>query len=190
MCMSYDDLIKLYPWVDLIMELFKGIVPTFVALLAIFLNNVFSQKRDLMCRKKSLQLDYCEKALEWLHEIKRDVMEVTLELENALSRRNPEARVERYNNFLKSFSDMNRIITVWSDTYNVVFRALGYDIEFDQFKKKIVDSSDDIIRIGQKYIRQTDTEMATDEINNVVSKANKIIDETIEILLKKISILY
>ncbi len=188
--MSYDDLIKLYPWVDLIMELFKGIVPTFVALLAIFLNNFFSQKRDLLYRKKSLQLDYCEKMLQWLHEIKKDMMEITLELENALSRRNPEERVERYNNFLKYFSDMNKIITVWSDTYNMVFGAFGCDIEFDQFKKKIIENSDDIIRIGQKYIRQSDTEMATDEINNVVCKSNKVIDENITVLLKKMSKLY
>ena len=118
------------------------------------------------------------------------MMGVTLELENALSRRNPEERVEKYNNFLKSFSDMNRIITVWSDTYNVVFGAFGYDIEFDQFKKEIVSSSHEIIKIGQKYIRETDTEMATDEINNVVSKVDKEIDETIVVLLKKISILY
>lgn len=56
--MSYEDLILLYPWVDLVLELFKGVMPTLVALLAIYLNNSFASERELIYRKKNLQLDY------------------------------------------------------------------------------------------------------------------------------------
>ena len=68
--MNYKDLILLYPWVDLVLELFKGIMPTLIALLAIFLNNSFARKRELIYRKKNLQLDYYTKMLNWFHDIK------------------------------------------------------------------------------------------------------------------------
>lgn len=50
--MSYEDLILLHPWVDLVLELFKGVMPTLVALLAIYLNNSFARERELIYRKK------------------------------------------------------------------------------------------------------------------------------------------
>ena len=30
--MTYQELVKCYPWIDLVLELFKGVMPTFVAL--------------------------------------------------------------------------------------------------------------------------------------------------------------
>lgn len=44
--MTYDELIILYPMVDLFLELFKGLAPTIVAVLAIVVNNVLSRKRE------------------------------------------------------------------------------------------------------------------------------------------------
>ncbi len=82
--MSYEDLILLHPWVDLVLELFKGVMPTLVALLAIYLNNSFARERELIYRKKNLQLDYYTKMLNWLHDIKNDIMEVSRDLDNAL----------------------------------------------------------------------------------------------------------
>ncbi|MDU3349083.1 hypothetical protein [Clostridium sp.] len=44
--MSYGEFIIKYPWADLILELFKGIMPTAVALLAIYINNKRTDKRE------------------------------------------------------------------------------------------------------------------------------------------------
>ena len=44
--MTYDELIILYPMVDLFLELFKGLAPTIVAILAIVVNNALSKKRE------------------------------------------------------------------------------------------------------------------------------------------------
>ena len=46
--MNYDLLIANYPYIDLFLELFKGIAPTFVALLAILINNSRAKKRDMI----------------------------------------------------------------------------------------------------------------------------------------------
>ena len=44
--MNYNDLITTYPWIDLIMEIFKGTMPTIVALFAIYMNNKKAKTRE------------------------------------------------------------------------------------------------------------------------------------------------
>lgn len=188
--MSYEDLIILHPWVDLVLELFKGVMPTLVALLAIFLNNSFARERELIYRKKNLQLDYYTKMLNWLHDIKNDIMEVSRDLDNALNKMNPNDRVNRYNDFMKSISKMNTSVAAWKDTYSVMLEIYNCDIELNQLKKEISNCSDNLVKIGNQYIGQADTTMATNEINNIVIKTNTIIDECIRKLLKETNALY
>ena len=188
--MTYQEFIKCYPWVDLLLELFRGIMPTMVALFAIFINNSLSRKRDLMYRKKSLQMDYYLKILNWLHEIKDDVMKVSRNLDNSLNKREPNERVSRYNEFLGSISNMNEKIASWKDTYCAVIVSYDCDIKLDQFKQVMILCSDDLVQLGNRFIKQTDTAMATDEINEIVKKTNKSIDESIKLLLNEINRLY
>ena len=187
--MSYEDLILLHPWIDLVLELFKGVMPTLVALLAIYLNNSFARERELIYRKKNLQLDYYTKMLNWLHNIKNDMMEVSRDLDNALKMK-PGNRKNRYDNFLNSISKMNTSIAAWKDTYSAILEIYCCDIELSQLKEDIFNCSNTLIKIGQKYINQVDTTMATDEINNIVEKNNKAIDECIRKLLKETNVLY
>ena len=46
------------------------------------------------------------------------------------------------------------------------------------------------MKIGNQYIGQADTTMATNEINNIVIKTNTAIDECIRKLLKEMDALY
>jgi len=187
--MSYEDLILLHPWIDLVLELFKGVMPTLVALLAIYLNNSFARERELIYRKKNLQLDYYTKMLNWLHNIKNDMMEVSRDLDNAL-RKDLDKRENKYNDFMKSISKMNTSIATWKDTYSSILEIYCCDIELNQLKEDIFNCSDTLIKIGQKYINQVDTTMATDEINNIVGTSKKVIDECIRKLLKEMDALY
>lgn len=187
--MSYEDLILLYPWVDLVLELFKGVMPTLVALLAIYLNNSFARERELIYRKKNLQLDYYTKMLNWLHNIKNDMMEVSRDLDNAL-RKDLDKRENKYNDFMKSISKMNTSIAAWKDTYSSILEIYCCDIELNQLKEDIFICSDTLKKIGDKYINQVNTTMATDEINNIVDTSKKVIDERIRKLLKEMDALY
>lgn len=188
--MSYEDLILLHPWIDLVLELFKGVMPTLVALLAIFLNNSFAKERELKYRKKSLQLDYYTKMLNWFHNIKNDIMEVSRDLENSLNKQNPNDRYNRFNDFMKSISNMNTNFVSWKDTYSAMLEIYSCDIELSQLKKEISNCSDNLIKIGKQYISEADTTMATDEINDIVVKTNTAIDECIRLLLKEMNTLY
>lgn len=187
--MSYEDLILLHPWIDLVLELFKGVMPTLVALLAIYLNNSFARERELIYRKKNLQLDYYTKMLNWLHNIKNDMMEVSRDLDNAL-RKDLDKRENKYNNFMNSISKMNTSIAVWKDTYSFILEIYCCDIELNQLKEDIFICSDTLKKIGDKYINQVNTTMATDEINNIVDTSKKVIDERIRKLLKEMDALY
>lgn len=44
--MTYSEFVKIYPALDLFLELFKGLGPTLIAILAIVLNHRNSVKRD------------------------------------------------------------------------------------------------------------------------------------------------
>ena len=56
--MNYEQFIELYPAVDLALEIFKGLAPTIVAVLAIIINNSLAkarnQKDNQMLRKKKI----------------------------------------------------------------------------------------------------------------------------------------
>lgn len=54
--MTYDELINLCPWFDLFWELFKGIAPTAVALLAIYINDRLAIKREKKKNEKDIKI--------------------------------------------------------------------------------------------------------------------------------------
>ena len=117
-------------------------------------------------------------------------MEVSRDLDNALNRINPNDRVNKYNNFMKSISNMNVRIASWKDTYGVILDIYSCNIKLSQLKKDLSDYSDNLVKIGNKYIKQENTSIATEEINNIVIKVNVAIDESIKFLLKEMSTLY
>lgn len=55
--MNYADFIRLNPWFDLIFELFKGIAPTLVALIAIWINNIMADKREREKNEKAIKVE-------------------------------------------------------------------------------------------------------------------------------------
>lgn len=59
--MTYAELIKCYPWIDLAMELFKGIAPTVIAFVTIFLTEYFVKRRNDTYKKREMKLQYLEK---------------------------------------------------------------------------------------------------------------------------------
>ncbi|WP_045517740.1 hypothetical protein [Clostridium sporogenes] len=58
--MNYNAFISKYPWFDLILEIFKGIMPTIMALLAIYINNKRARERE----KKKIAMDINLRTLE------------------------------------------------------------------------------------------------------------------------------
>lgn len=53
--MTYDELVVVCPYVDLFLELFKGLAPTIVAILAIAINNCAAEKRSKKAEKIAVE---------------------------------------------------------------------------------------------------------------------------------------
>lgn len=187
--MTYQEFIRCYPWIDLLLELFKGIMPTIVALLAIFLNNSFNEKRELMHRKKEMEFEYLEKVLNWLHEVKNFAFEASRAFNNALSIRDPKKRIKKCNEAIKIISKMNTSVASWNDTYNDMTKTLGYDLKLDEFKQSINNYSKKLWEIENKYINIYDKDALTNEINEAVRifKSNANVSATL--IIEKINLL-
>lgn len=188
--MTYQELVDCYPWIDLVLELFKGIMPTMVALFAIFKNNSLSQKRDLMHRKKAMELDYLEKVLSWIHEIKNEIFNTSQAFEKALVQRDFQVRVEKCNEARAVLSRMNTSIATWNDTYNDIMESFEHDIKLKHFKQATMDFTERLIEIEQKCIKGFESENVTDEINEVVRNVNSEINENIVLIVEQINLLY
>ena len=184
--MNYQEFITVYPWVDIDLEMFKGIMPSVIALVAIFLTHFFTKKREILFKKKSMKIDYTEKILNWLHGIQDNVLESSFMLEKILSKReqNPIEKVNGYNKVTEITNTMQKSVAVWSNTYDIIAKSFGCDFKMEILRKSLDDYSDRLDYIYKKYFAD-DNESYTSEINDTIIIVNRNINESITILLKE-----
>lgn len=188
--MTYQELIKSYPWIDLAVELFKGIMPTVVALFTIFMTEFFIRKRNKVDKKREMELQYLEKILSWVHETRQNVFEISSSLSKVLLMRDIPDRVPKLNEVLRQMTEMNKSIFILSDTYKEISSCMGYDFKLYQFKDAIHCYCETINNIGAKYINFINTEKALVEINSITAQTGENIKESSSLLALKINLLY
>lgn len=186
--MTYQELVKNYPWIDLAWEIFKGaIIPTVVALITVLLTEHFIRKRNELDKRKEMQLQYLEKILSWIHDTRRNIFKVNSAFAKALNIKNPEERVKKYNKNVKKLNKMNECVFVWCNTYNDIAKSFGYDFKLKQLKESINYYSKQITDIG---LKGENPQIAIDEISTIIHIVEKEIQESISILVEIISSLY
>lgn len=190
--MTYAELIKCYPWVDLAMELFKGIAPTVIAFVTIFLTEYFVKRRNDTYKKREMKLQYLEKMLAWFHEMRRRVFEISSSLNKVLAANDigSSDRVSKLNEVIGQITEMNKSAFVLCDTYKDISCSMGYEFKFDQFRDAIKNYSATVYEIGGNYINCLDVKEARDKINCVTVKTSESMKETILLLVKEINLLY
>ena len=188
--MSYQELIKLYPWVDLAMEMIKGVMPTVVAIWTVIITQHYTKKRELQHKEKEMRLEYLEKILNWIHQIKNDIFEVSEMLEKALEKNDFQEREEKFKNFRQELTKMNTSFATWADTYNSVTTVFGYDIKLQDFKESMCTFGDKMINIFDKYKIGVGTYDAMEEINNQTECVMKDLNICVSEIAKVIALLY
>ena len=188
--MSYQELIKMYPWVDLAMEIFKGVAPTIVAIVTVIVTQHYTKKRELQYKKKEIRLEYLEKILNWMHQIKNNIFEVSKMLHKTLKPDDPRIREEEYKKFIKQINEMNISIATWSDTYSIVTTMFGYDIKLEDFKKSLCNFGDGMMDILNTYLEKPNTSDATEIINNHIEQVMEDLNVSVAALAKEIDLLY
>lgn len=187
--MTYQELVKMYPWVDLALELFKGIMPTAIALFTIFMTELFIRKRNKINKKREMELQYLQEMLSWIHEIKQDIFEISVTLNKVLLKEIPE-RIPKLNEVKSQMTEMNKSAFILCDTYKEISACMGYDFDFDQFKSAIINYSEAIDKIGHKYLYHINTEKSVEEVNSVIEQTKENINVSSSRLVSNISLLY
>lgn len=188
--MTFQELIKCHPWVDLAWEIFKGVSPTFIALFTIFITEFFVRKRNNVNKKREMTLQYLEKILLWIHETRENVFDISKSLNKVLSMKNIPDREPKFNEVLGQITEMNRSVFVLSDTYQDMSFSMGYNFKLDQFKDSINHYSKTTNEIGIKYLKSMTTEKATEEINFITVNTSEKMKESTSLLVKEINLLY
>lgn len=187
--MTYQELIKCYPWIDLAWEVFKGISPTCVALVTIFLTEYFVRRRSDVYKRQEMKLRYLEEILSWLHETRRNVFEIMDALGKVLAK-SPAERNDGCNEIIKKISEMNKDVFVRSDTYIDITKGFGYDFKLEQFKEAVIVYSEKMNSVMIEYHDLPNTEQSIDEMNLIMEEVRTKMQESVTLLVEKINLLY
>ncbi len=161
--MTYDHFIKLHPFFDLFFELFKGVMPTVVAILAIYLNNKGavirerkSRKEDMIIKIKGTMLDKLIDVTNMYYNCGKIAIECITEMEEYNKKKRNDELFD-YLNILYAKS--------WEivDYYNTMFVSLNIDINCKEIHN-------DIYEFGKKL---TDVVRKNEDINNVQTRKNR-----------------
>lgn len=188
--MTYQELVKNYPWVDLAWEVFKGISPVVLSLLTIFWTEYFIRKRENIFKKRQMIIEYLEKILLWIHETRRDIFEISHEFSNVLSIKSPIDRTDKYNEIMAKITEMNKAIFIYCETYKDISVGLGYDFKLDNYRGSINFYSFEIDKIGCRYLNRHKTDSSIDEINLATERVSRDIQLTSNKIVEQLHLLY
>lgn len=121
--MTYQEFIIKYPYVDLFIEIVKGIMPWLVALLAIYVNNEGARKRDIKNRENDytfkIKNEMLERGIRLLFLYKK-CGESVLQYVNCTNNNEINARKREFENCLFEFQYCSKTMF---DYYNTLFIA-------------------------------------------------------------------
>ena len=188
--LTYQELVKTYPWVSIALEVFKGVAPTLVSILAIFITQYCIKKREMGFKKKEMHIEYLEKVLNYIVQIRVNIFDVSSMIEKSLREKNPEVRLEKCNEVTQKINAMNLSVATWNDTYDSVTTAFGYKIGLNRFKESMNKYTKEMIQLRDKYVVELDINNSIKEINFIQSEVIQEIDLCINLLSKQINRIY
>ena len=188
--MSWQEVIVEYPWVAVALEIFKGVMPTVIALITVFITQWRISVRERKNKKKDKTFEYYENILNWLIKLKKTFMEQTHSLDKVLMMEFSEERIEQYKILKKEYSKMNEDYALWIDTYHEILQAFGNECGFDKFKSVYSSCTKELIKIGEDNLRKINNDKVMKELNGVWLIFRTSIDSVIKALAHEITKIY
>lgn len=176
--MTYNELILVYPWIDLFLEIFKGVGPTLVALWAIQANHMRAVKRDIKNRENALLYDIKKEMFNKFLILSQLQWEVGQSLIKYLSNIGDEKILEEYVQNNKIFLLKAREI---DDYYYSVFCSFNVKIDCSEAVGVSQCYSNELNRIHEKYYN---TIIGYSRPCQASDKLNKMSDEVLKTTLK------
>lgn len=179
--MTYDQFINLHPFFDLFFELFKGVIPTVVAIMAIYFNNKGAMKREQKSRKEEMIIKVKGAMLDKLIDVTNmyyNCGKIAIECITA----SEECNKKRLNDEL--FDYLNILYAKsWEiiDYHNTMFVSFNIDInckeihndiyEFGNKLTDIVRRNEDINNTQTRKKREEKIKKCREEISEIVSSS-------------------
>lgn len=197
--MTYEDFINIYPWVDLVLQLFQGIFPTVVALLAIYINNKRAAERDRKNRKDKMAIDTLYNARVKYMQLTEQYNAMANIIRDLIKERDLQSRNELRQKYLdnmyktqnlvsecESYNSLLRTMKVGVTAENALVNNFGefidgmgsiyekyantYNLEHDQYYFSIEESSNEV-----KEILSDTVAWEYVSIGNIDKKINEIL---------------
>lgn len=176
--MSFGDMLIKYPYLDITWELFKGVAPTFVALIAIFVNNRGAEKRDRRNKQRTYLLGQCMEFTEKIKDLKVLFWELTDFMDPLFPTNAGNAEDYEKNLYLMQLAKNRCLMNFYniSTHYIILNKTFGINLMIDKYIAGLEDSvlkiSDIINRpsISEHKIESNTVEGAYQEYCTAVNK--------------------
>ena len=186
--MTYEELVKFYPCVDLFLELFKGLAPTIVAVLAIIINNSVSARRDKKANKINKEKKIAEGKITVLNEMLDKYIKLSqlfwmsgTHLILYLSCTDSEERKQKNKDFEQSLYEFQFKSQEIYDYFASMMKQYDLGIGCDSSVKDANRFANELITICEKY--DNSYEITNNDVKNeILDKArDEIKDATIDV---------
>ena len=179
--MTYDEVIFKFPWFDFAFELFKGIVPTIVALTAILINNLRAKKRDKINKEKEIIISIQNNMLNKFIEISQLYWNSGTILINFLSENENENRNKLKNDYGCSLNNFLFKAQEISDYYNTMFKCFNIKVNCSDIVKVSKEFSDSLNNIAEEFYDTYIVEEGKVKENKLNQAAKKVLEATGEV---------
>lgn len=170
---AFQTFLYTYPAADYAWELFKGVSPTIIALLTIYLSN----KRSSNSRKKDWEIKKVHDMMDELIVIDNFFLSVSKEVNDCLCKMNPEDRRLAKKGVYSSCNSMIHRTITFCDSYTALFSCLNIEIDFADINVCVDNFQHEMYDIINKYISESLTDESLDEINDSTLRAHEKVKE-------------
>ena len=149
--MTYSEFVKIYPALDLFLELFKGLGPTLIAILAIVLNHRNSVKRDKENRRNSLYYTVQKEMMDKFLELSQLQWKCGANLIDLLSTQDAGRGEDIQEIYSPVLYNMQFKAQEINDYYHSMFKSFGIAIDCSRIVEASNIYSNELISICEKY---------------------------------------
>lgn len=180
---SFQTFLYAHPLVDYAWELFKGLSPTLIALLTIYIND----KRNVKNRKRDWEIKKAHEAIDELMVLENSIFNISKDVNDCLCKRNPDDRwAERKIVYSSCNSMINRTIS-FCDSYTKLFVHLDINIDLEELRPCIDSFQHEMFDILDRYISEPITDDSLGEINASSEKVHRRIEAKMSEIAKEIA---
>lgn len=160
-----------------------GIISILAGFIAIWINEVLAHKRDKKHKKEELMLSHLKEMLEWLIEMRQNILKISRMLITSIGIYSDLDRKENLQRDLKTeINELMEKSIIFCNSYAEINNSIGIDLELNELNQSVERYAEEIRDIMKMYPFPD----ADNKDLNIVNEKTAIIQEEIK---KRVSII-